>query len=83
MDTIKKQKKNTKQEFDERVQIVVKEFAEQVGEFRPHHLRYYFSEYSASVVAGLRLVYKSSFESWAGSEKAIHDAGENRARSTG
>lgn len=30
MDTIKKQKKNTKQEFDERVQIVVKEFAEQV-----------------------------------------------------
>lgn len=29
-DTIKKQKKNTKQEFDERVQIVVKEFAEQV-----------------------------------------------------
>lgn len=30
VDTIKKQKKNTKQEFDERVQIVVKEFAEQV-----------------------------------------------------
>ena len=31
MDTIKKQKKNTKQEFDERVQIVIKEFAEQVS----------------------------------------------------
>lgn len=30
VDTVKKQKKNTKQEFDERVQIVVKEFAEQV-----------------------------------------------------
>lgn len=29
VDTIKKQKKNTKQEFDERVQIAVKEFAEQ------------------------------------------------------
>ncbi|RMX39251.1 hypothetical protein pdam_00018988, partial [Pocillopora damicornis] len=30
VDTIKKQKKNTKQEFDERVQIVIKEFSEQV-----------------------------------------------------
>lgn len=29
VDTIKKQKKNTKQEFDERVQIVIKEFSEQ------------------------------------------------------
>ncbi|XP_074619946.1 uncharacterized protein LOC141878807 isoform X3 [Acropora palmata] len=29
VDTIKKQKKNTKQEFEERLQIVVKEFAEQ------------------------------------------------------
>ncbi len=29
-DTIKKQKKNTKLEFEERVQLVVREFAEQV-----------------------------------------------------
>jgi len=28
---MKKQKKNTKQEFDERVQVAVKDFAEQVG----------------------------------------------------
>ena len=34
VDTIKKQKKNTKQEFDERVQIVIKEFSEQVCDFR-------------------------------------------------
>lgn len=33
VDTIKKQKKNTKQEFDERVQIVIKEFSEQVCDF--------------------------------------------------
>ena len=33
MDTIKKQKKNTKQEFDERVQVAVKGFAEQVSKF--------------------------------------------------
>ena len=30
-----------------------------------------------------RLAYKSSFESWAGSKKNIHDVSENRARSTG
>ena len=37
VDTIKKQKKNTKQEFDERVQIVIKEFSEQVCDFRGHY----------------------------------------------
>ena len=31
IDTIKKQKRNTKQEFEERVQITINEFAEQVG----------------------------------------------------
>ena len=33
MDTVKKQKRNTKQEFDERVQVVLKEFSEQVSEY--------------------------------------------------
>ena len=33
VDTVKKQKRNTKQEFDERVQVVLKEFSEQVSEY--------------------------------------------------
>ena len=30
-----------------------------------------------------RLAYKSSFESWAGSKRNIHDVSENQARSNG
>ena len=61
VDTIKKQKKNTKQEFDERVQIVIKEFSEQVCDFVILVRREWPSGQSAGLWVG-----RPGFESWMG-----------------
>lgn len=61
VDTIKKQKKNTKQEFDERVQIVVKEFAEQVCSLIMR----------GSIIKGRTVVVSASGNSYIASERSF------------
>lgn len=62
--TLKKQKKNTKDEFEERAKAIIVEFAQQVGEFSEEPIRMFVSFVVYLVKSPFSLIQICSPMSW-------------------